>query len=123
MSTILEKPRKELIQTEIQPKILEEPKPKVYLSYSLWDRHTQRIQAIKQKLEQQGYEVIDPYETVQFNKAAPIIEEIMRKCFPVIRKCSKLIAVKTLSPGVELELNYADTEGLSVQTVYNEKDL
>jgi len=123
MSTILEESRGKLIQTEVQPKILEEPKPRVYLSYSLWDRHTPRIQAIKGKLRAQGYEVIDPYETVQFDKAAPIIEEIMRKCFPVIRKCSKLIAVKTLSPGVELELNYADTEGLSVQTIYSAKDL
>jgi len=109
--------------TRIQPKILREPKPRVYLSYSIWDRGSPRIQAIKQKLEQQGYEVIDPYETIQFNKAAPIIEEIMRKCFPVIKKCEKLIAVKTLSPGVDLELGYAENEGKVTRTVYSAEEI
>jgi len=111
------------VTTRIQPKILIESKPRIYLSYSIWDRGTPRIQAIKQKLEKRGYDVIDPYDTIQFNKAVPIVEEIMRKCFPVIKKCEKLIAVKTLSPGVSLELEYAESEGKATRTIYSEEEI
>jgi len=91
-------------------------KKKAYISHSYWDTGTSKIENIKEALRKQGYETIDPAD-LEYPKYLTLHEQLRQVNFPIIEKCDLIVVVRTISPGVKAEKEYAEKLGKEVRII------
>jgi len=88
-------------------------KLKAYLAHSIWDKDSTALKDVKELLQREGYEIIDSHD-LEYSRDKPIEEQIRETCFPVIDECDLVVAVRSISPGVQMEYEYAKKQGKKV---------